>query len=565
MKLLIAGKYIQIDDFVELISESPLINNFDTQYAQYSNSFEVKYSGDLVTLIDISKLRTTAAPYLTIDGFLIDGVIFIPVTIIINSFDPNKNTVKMNVSERFSSTIFGAIDIRTTKLTELRHLVDPAVGTGETDEIVLTNGAQDAPINEASILLTPPDAYSHAITPDNWCPIVDGVKFIAFLSARYGIVVTGAPAEFNFFANRQLPFFGDTVRGAIDYGIFETGPADVTYSPTALTDYPAGVGSDGFLISGMDTKLVKYKNKLGDAEGYFVSCKIACDFDPDPSSYSVYFKGVHMAYIGKSSGVMTFAITDKDTELDLNVGESGFESSLVIYFRVVCTEENNFTFQSFCRFNIDIPDNTAQATSLNSRQVFQNMPDVTIIDFFKTIAKANAQYLELTATGFKFVDIADSLEPGSIVDASPYLIEVKGISYTLYDSPALEYWYKDAATATLIVPIADSRVKSTAKKIEINMLRTDNDNVSLFEADGIKPLVGIATYAFMDITAQAASLEAFYLAIQNPFVVTASFRNFKLDLSNSVLIRQLNGLFVPKKIIKTNRDIIELELLKIEI
>lgn len=96
------------------------------------------------------------------------------------------------------------------------------------------------------------------------------------------------------------------------------------------------------------------------------------------------------------------------------------------------------------------------------------------------------------------------------------------------------------------------------------MLRTDDENVVLFEDDGVKPLEGIATYPFFDITDHAADLADFYLAIQNPFVVRAKFRKFDVDPSKSLLIKQLNGLFIPKKIIKTNRDTIELELLKLE-
>lgn len=570
MRLLIAGKFIQIDSFVELVSESPLINNFDTQYAQYSNSFEVKYSGEVVELFDISKLRITASPYLTIDGHLIDGEILIPVTIIITAFDPNKNTIKMNVSERFPSIVSGGIDIRTTKLTELRHTVNPLFYEGFTDEIILPNGSvDDSYLGEASVLADDPDNYPHFVTPNNWCPLVSVLKLATFLNDRYGILVEDAP-DTNFFANRQLPFAGDLVKGVVaELPIWtELETADFSINNASVGVFPAGIDSTGYLPAGTSDKLVKYTNKIGDSNGWLISCvvKVSPFGDlPTPFDFEVSFKGVPLDFIGvdETGYLLTYGLVDKTTELDLYIKTSGTNFH-VANFVVNNLMAQPYKFYANCRFNLTIPDNTAQAMPYNTRQIFQNMPDVTIVDFFRAIAKASAKYLEITETGFKFVDIASSLTKESIVDASPYFIGASNVAYTLYDSPALEYWYKDAKTATLIVPIADSRVKSTAKKIEIGMLRTDDANVSLFEEDGIKPLSGIATYPFLDITDQAAELVTFYSAIQNPFVVTATFRNFNLNLSNSILIRQLNGLFVPKKIIKTNRDIIELELLKLE-
>lgn len=575
MKLLIAGKRIQIDEYVELISESPLINNFDTQYVQYSNSFEVKYNGDITTLIDVSKLRKTTgvkSPYLLIDGFLIDGVIFVPVTIIINSFDPGKNTIKMNVTERYLFGIAGGLDIRTAKLTELRHTFDALLEiAGLTDEIILPVGTLDlAPwgisyLGEASVLADM-QLYEHEITTGNSCPVVSLSKLIDFLEARHGIVISDEPAGISFFANRQMPFYGDLIKGVIsEIGI----TASTLYlMPDVYPDsiYPAGILPSGFSAAG--TKTVKYTNKIGDLGGNFVSCTItvAEGVTPDPVEFSVAFRGTGLDYISTAGQVMTFGIADKSTELSLEIkaSDDAFHAR-AIGFSVLNFIPRVYDFAADCRFNIEIPLSTVQATDDNSRQVFQNMPDITIIDFFKTIAKASAKYLEITATGFKFVDIADSLLPGSIVDASDKLISVNSINYSLYDAPSLEYWYKDAATATLIVPISDERVKGTVKKIEIDMLRTDNENVALFEADGIKPLVGVATYPLLDITYYAADLAAFYLSIQNPYLVTATFKKIDLSLVNSVLIRQLNGLFIPKKIIKTNRDIIELELLKIDI
>jgi len=569
MKLLIAGNYIQIDDFVELVSESPLINNFDAQYAQYSNTFEVKYSGDIADLIDISKLRTTASPYLMIDGYLIDGVIFIPITIIINSFDPNKNTIKMNVSERFPT--FGGINPRTTKLTELRHKLAPDLGGGDIDEIVLPDSSVDIALipGDAKVLMDDPDSYPRAITPNNWCPLVSIQRLVTFLNFRYGLEITGAP-DGNFFANRQLPFCGDLIKGSVvELATWTTSAlANFSIQDAPNSVYPAGIDSNGYLPSGSSDKLVKYTNITGDDNQRFMTCVVRVSIaepPPDPANFFVSFKGQLLDFLGVdvTGYLLTFGIEDRNTEWNLYMKSAGTDFHAA-NFVVGNQTEMLYKFSSDVHLFVNIPNNTAQATSLNSRQIFQNMPDVTIIDFFKTIAKASAKYLELTATGFKFVNIAESLQPTAIVDASPHLIDVKGISYALYDSPALEYWYKDATTATLIVPITDTRVKGAAKKIEIAMLRTDNGNVSLFESDGVKPLAGIATYPFLDITNQAVALEAFYTAIQNPFVVTATFKNFGLNLSNSVLIRQLNGLFVPKKIIKTNRDIIELELLKIE-
>lgn len=569
MKLLIAGKFIQINDYVELVSESPLINNFDTNYATYSNSFEVKYSGEITDLIDVSKLRITASPYLLIEGHLIDGPIFIPVTILINSFDPNKNTIKINVSERFPSIASGGIDVRTTKLTELRHTVLAGKGEGFTDEIILADGSLDVGadganyLGEASVLATNPSNYPHAITANNWCPLVSVLKLAVFLNDRYGILVEDAP-DTNFFANRQLPFYNDVVRCEILALPASINDGSHTFYPAGLVDYPAGLSNVGLLL-GATSKTVKYRNDIGRLDGRFITCAITVNagITPNPDNFIVKFKTVEMVSYLTVGQTMYFEIPDTYSELSLVVASTG-TIDRVVAFEVTNGAFVKYNFHASVKVNVDIPTNALQATALNSRQVFQNMPDVTIIDFFKTIAKASAKYLEITENGFKFVDIATSLAKESIVDASPYFIDVKGISYSLYDSPALEYWYKGAATATLIVPIADERVKSGVKKIEIAMLRTSDANVSLFESDAIKPLVGIATYPFLDITDQATELRVFYSAIQNPFVVTATFRNFNLNLSNSILIRQLNGLFVPKKIIKTNRDIIEMELLKLE-
>ena len=107
----------------------------------------------------------------------------------------------------------------------------------------------------------------------------------------------------------------------------------------------------------------------------------------------------------------------------------------------------------------------------STMQVFQNLPDVTIFDFFKTIAKASAKFVEITSSGVTFKNFADILTPSAIQDVSEYFIQALGVEYKLYDTPALEYWYKNAETPTLIVPITDARVAGAAKKIEINMLR----------------------------------------------------------------------------------------------
>jgi hypothetical protein len=568
MKLLIAGKYIEIKDFVELITENPIINNFDQQLAQYSNSFEVKYNGDIVDLLDISKLRKSTSPYLLTEGYLIDGVIFIPITIIINSFDPNKNTIKMNVTERIISGISGGINIRTTKLTELRHKLDQTYYAGddtEVDEIILDDGTRDKRwgmfdyIAETEVI-SDTQTYPHAITPANSCPRISLLKFCDFLEQRYGVVVENAP-DIDFFANKQLPFSGDLVQGSIS--LTNITSADVYITPATLTDFPAGIKSNGFLD--LTTRQLKYTNKIGSIGGYFLSGKVTVnDIGYDQTKIKVYFKGTLLDLISVSGQELTFGIADRETELFAFVAPSGSDSDRVISFRVTNTEGYNYAFDAYAKFYISMSGNDKQATDDNSRQVFQNMPDVTILDLFKLMAKASAKYIEITNTGLKFINIADSLLQETIIDASEEFILINSINYTLYNVPSLEYWYKDAEVAALIVPISDVRVKGEAKKIEIDLIMTDDANVALFEDDGIKPLEGIATFPFLNIADASEALTAFYLSIQNPFLVTATFRNFNVGLSSSILIRQLNGRFVPKKIIRTNRDTIELELLKIE-
>ncbi len=578
MKLLIAGKYLQIDDFVELVTENPLTNNFDTQYAQYSNTFEVKYGGDITTVIDISSLRKSESPYLLIDGHIIDGVIFIPVQILINSFDTQKNTVKLSVTERILSGISGGISIREAKLTDLNYKLNllGVIPDEFTDMIILSDGSVDkTPIGDnlyisENPVLADSQAYPHAAQPDNSCLVVSISNFVLFLYDRYGILIENAPSG-NVFSNQQKANAGDLIKVSYSQTFSTDGDTSRTISTAtggSITNfhYPAGVsGTSGNLSFGDAPKLTTYKNRIGDAEGRFLTCRITV---PLPNiliagEWDVEFKGLAMTLIEVDERTLVFGISSLETELSANCDTTAYGS--VIAFQIYCERAIiDAEFQCNARMNISIADNEEIATPANTRQVLKNLPDVTILEFFKAIAKATAGAIELTDTGLKFIDLADTLIPGAIVDASPYLIEVKDVNYKLFDAPSLEYWYKKAETPTLIVPITDARVKGAAKKIDIDILRTDDANVVLFEADGIKPLEGIATYPFLDITDYAPDLLSFYLSIQKPFIIKATFRNFPLSLSNSVLVRQLNGLFIPKKIIKTNRDIIELELLKLE-
>ena len=576
MKLVIAGKYLQIDDFVELVTENPLTNNFDTQYAQYSNTFEVKYNGVITSLIDISKLRKSESPYLLIDGHIIADQIFIPVQILINSFDTQKNTVKLSVTERILSGISGGINIREAKLTELNFKLNLGgiIPDEFTDMIILSDGSVDkTPIGDNLYVAETPvladsQTYPHAAQPANSCPVVSISNFVAFLYERYGILIENAPSG-NVFSNRQKANPGDLIKAEI-LTMFDTDGETsqyITPSEGDISEYPAGVDNvDSRLNFGATAKSTTYKNRIGDLSGRFVSCEIDVPIGESftPSEWLVEFKGEEMALIEVDDRTMVFGIVDLETEVTANCDTSGGQGS-VISFRVSSNESVNLaTFRANVRMNISIADNEEIATPENTRQVLKNLPDVTVLEFFKAIAKATASAIELTDTGLKFIDLADTLTPGAIVDASPYLIEVRDVNYKLFDAPSLEYWYKKAETPTLIVPITDARVKGAAKKIDIDILRTDDANVVLFEEDGIKPLEAIATYPFLDITDYAPDLLSFYLSIQKPFVIKATFRNFPLSLSNSVLVRQLNGLFIPKKIIKTNRDIIELELLKLE-
>jgi hypothetical protein len=576
MKLLIAGKYIQIDDFVELVTENPLTNNWDTQYAQYSNNFEVKYAGYITDLLDISKLRITDDPYLFVDGFLLADEIFIPVQILITSFDVQKNTIKMNVTERILSGIVGGVDVRTTKLTELRYSLNlGGIVEGEyTDLIVLSDGTTDVTpiggnlyIAETPVLAADQD-YPHTGQPDNSCLLVSLSDLVSFFDERYGLTIENCPIG-NVFANRQKANQGDLIKCEMSQIIDFGGEVSVYIKPVIgeIIEYPAGVENiQSALTFGNSAKLTTYINRIGDSDGRFITCRITVPISETytPANWSVLFKNQELDLIEVDDRTMVFGIADIETEFSENC-DSYTSEGVVILFEVTCTDTViGATFEADIRMNISIADNNEIATPANTRQVLQNLPDITILEFYKQIAKATASAIELTDTGIKFIDLGDTLTGGAIVDASQYLISIEGIDYKLFDAPAIEYWYKKAETVTLIIPITDSRVSGDAKKIDIDIIRTDDENVILFEDNALTPIDGIATFPFLDITGHAPDLLAFYLSIQKPFIVRAKFRNFDLSLSNSILVRQLNGVFIPKKIIKTNRDVIELELLKIE-
>lgn len=576
MRLLIAGKYIQIDEYFELITENPLINNFDTQYAQYSNSITVPYNGEIAKAIDVSLLRKSASPYLLIEGHLIDGVVLLPVKILITNYDPIKNTVTLGVVERITAGVAGGLSVLTTKLTELNYRLYLGVTVPDefTDLIMLSNGDIDMIPGTSNLyvgdtpVLADSQTYPHPIHPDNNCPIVSLGRLATFLSERYGFSVVGMPSG-NVFANRQRANAGDLVIGTFNSTFELDGESPQRIEVNSILEHPAGTDSFGRLTFGDEPKLVTYRNAVGDSDGNFITCRIEVSGTgtiPNETNWTVRFKDVDMDFVELDDRTLVFRVADKSIVAEGYCDTIGFEDNNLLSIYVYCEESISdfLTLTANVRMNVTIADNKEIATPANTRQILKNLPDVTIFDFFKTVAKANAKFVEITSSGVTFKNFADVLTPAAIQDVSEHFIQAMGVEYKLYDAPALEYWYKNAETPTLIVPITDARVAGAAKKIEINMLRTDDENVVLFEDDGVKPLDGIATYPFLNITDHAADLADFYLAIQNPFVVRAKFRKFDVDPSKSLLIRQLNGLFIPKKIIKTNRDIIELELLKLE-
>ena len=557
MILLIQGKHIRLDVDVELITENPIINNFEKQNMAYSNTVELEYAGDIVSVLDVSELRKSNNPYFLLDAHLIDEPIFIPVQVIVISYSPISNKVKIGLVEKIKNQF-----IRNTKLTELRHQLfksgAPVPGVF-VDEVMLDKTTLEHSLFAESQVVNGVQNYPSPTFPNNSCILISISDFIVFLEERYGQIIENCPLG-NFFANQQKSNPRDVIVGLVDaFGISSN---DMTFVPS-LIKWPAGVDEDAFLTFGDELKRVVITNVIGDSNNRFLTCTIATP-SPDPSDWKVYLKDIELDLISASGIGMRFGISSLSAARTVFAGKQD-SGERVIDFRVTkIGTPATYDFQVNFRLELTIQDNREIATENNTRQVFQNMPEITVIDFFKEIAKANAKYIEITDNGLKFIDIAQALSFESILDISNRFIEAVDVQYKLYDAPSLQYWYAGATTPTLEVLISDERVKGDPRKIELGILRTADENVVLFEADGVRPLSGLATYPFFDISQKVGELISFYESIQKPYIVRAKFRKFNVNLSSALLVRQLNGIFIPKKIITTNRDIIELELLKIE-
>ena len=557
MILLIQGKHIRLDVDVELITENPIINNFEKQNMAYSNTVELEYAGDIVSVLDVSELRKSNNPYFLLDAHLIDEPIFIPVQVIVISYSPISNKVKIGLVEKIKNQF-----IRNTKLTELRHQLfksgAPVPGVF-VDEVMLDKTTLEHSLFAESQVVNGVQNYPSPTFPNNSCILISISDFIVFLEERYGQIIENCPLG-NFFANQQKSNPRDVIVGLVDaVGISSN---DMTFVPS-LIKWPAGVDEDAFLTFGDELKRVVITNVIGDSNNRFLTCTIATP-SPDPSDWKVYLKDIELDLISASGIGMRFGISSLSAARTVFAGKQD-SGERVIDFRVTkIGTPATYDFQVNFRLELTIQDNREIATENNTRQVFQNMPEITVIDFFKEIAKANAKYIEITDNGLKFIDIAQALSFESILDISNRFIEAVDVQYKLYDAPSLQYWYAGATTPTLEVLISDERVKGDPRKIELGILRTADENVVLFEADGVRPLSGLATYPFFDISQKVGELISFYESIQKPYIVRAKFRKFNVNLSSALLVRQLNGIFIPKKIITTNRDIIELELLKIE-
>lgn len=569
MKLIINGKYIEISEYVELIEENPIINNFDTQFSAYSNTFEIPYSGEIMDVLDISAFRKTTSPYILIDCHVVDGVLLIPAKLIVMSFDVQKNTIKVAISEKIEGGKGdNDFDIRTTKLTELRH-ASSYYPYPLTDEHLLQGSTLDTGYLALFSSLADNQTYPHAATPLNTCPLISISRFHSFLYARFGIGSNGSLPTGNFFANGQKYKTGDILDFRLQEDLMTTGSTYYFY-PKEIRYFPAGFDSENNQLSYIpngEYKTFKLNRKSIDAYGntftLVVNIEAPAGETPNINELDIYFNNKKLSKMSTQTPNQFYFYVSQTENIsrNLNNTQKAVEFKVV---RLISSQRILHISSTYFRLYTEMPDNNEIATSFNSRQLFQNLPDITVLEFLKQIAKASARYIEISGKTIIYKNISDSLLSSSIVDATDYFIKLSKVDFSLYDSENLEYWYKEAEQPTLVVPISDETVKKPATKIDIDILLTNDNNVQLFKEDGITPRDGIATYPFLDITNKASDLRNFYLSIQKPQIITATFQNFEVKKNQSILVRQLNGVFIPTKIIRTNKNIIELELLKIE-
>lgn len=579
MILLVGGIPIKVEGHFELTTESPMVNFEFNILAQYTNTFKIPLTTEVKNYFGASLLRESYEQYHLPTAFIIDGVFLVKGKIYV------KEITDTHISAYFFTEIPPILKtLNSIKLSEIafdtsgdpaRILVQPEYPSYSQKSIT----TKAIPAGQISPTITRVD------TPQTYRGIFLHLhQLISILntSRSLGLAMTTFTGfnDIKLFSTARVPD-----RGWL-YGMLRFN-SNTVFSVTSVASTLGYDNNSAFAVSlsagttppTMTTFFRFSGGGTGAVKMYNLVVKLSCrqnNMSSHLSTLKLLIGGKLVTPVSVQQTGETFqlgGVTRWVWEANFGTFETSgthhaTETMLLMPYVAYYASDDMPRIEVSYMEQTDFPmlvkhDSVRTYDYLSVFDIFKGLPDTTILDTLKAVAKASGMYLTFDNNILRFNNLQSILNPSSIVNSTDYFVECikKTPSYNSFRN--VEYWYAQSEVPAIRIDNGLEQY-TTVKKIDIPIIWTDDNYPIFFDKDN-KPYPEIGTYPMLNIQNKTAQIYPFYNAMATPAVYTATFKKHRVLAFQTMYVQQLNGVFLPLKTIRTNKDTFEVELLKLNI